>query len=323
MRLGDSAVVTFFWSEERARAFVGQGDAAASPHVIVTASGPLRVQVGSTYPLPGGEERLLVEAFYHDLILDPETHEAHNRSGKPLNPALRVALVDEAGQERGATWLFARYPTFHSSDTGSALAGLRYSHEPHDQGMESWVVVGETRRILRIGGEGAADLGETIQVGGSRYALTGPIGSASATPLHSSRSDRPLRPVVELAMSDGSRPPLVLPLGYAADLGSKRHLVLAMKEDKEKDYLSTVSIHEGGREIRRETIEVNSPLTHGGYTLYQADFHPDDLTYSGFQVVRDPLLPVVYAGFVACIVGILVAFYVAPALRRRRERSGT
>jgi hypothetical protein len=291
---------------------------------VVTDRGPLRVEVGSTYPLGDGKERLRVVAFYNDILLDVETGTARNRSDRPVNPALRVELLGPGGEVREASWLFALYPSFHSTDPESPLARLRYGYEPVTGDDESWVVTGETREIRRAGTAQARPLpgpGSTIRLGGVDVEVLGLLASASVTTEHRSRSGRALRPVVRLLQGEGEERALLLQEGQAADLGGGLHVVLARKEDSDRDYLSAVSVIENDRTVRTHTIEVNHPLRHGGLAIYQSDFNPQDETFSGFQVVRDPGLPVVYAGFVLCTLGVLVAFYIGPLVARRRREA--
>ena len=320
IRVGTGALVTFFWKQADARAYLGEDLRPDSPHVVITDDGPLRVDVGSSHVLNEKGEKLAVRAFYNDILLDVETGTARNRSPEPANPALRVELLGPDGQVREASWLFALYPSFHSTDPGSPLARLRYSHEPATH--ESWVITGETGEILRVGDAGARPLpgpGATVRMGGVDVKVLGLHESAAVRTENRTRSDRPVRPVVRIVQTPTGRA-LVLQEGQAADLGGGLHAVLARKEDSDRDYLSEVSVIQDGRTLRTQTIEVNHPLRHGGFAIYQSDFNPRDETFSGFQVVRDPGLAVVYAGFVLCTVGVLVAFYLGPMLvRRRRE----
>jgi len=110
------------------------------------------------------------------------------------------------------------------------------------------------------------------------------------------------------------------PVRYSRD----RFLVLAPgKGETVRDYLSTVTVLEEGRPVReRQLVEVNSPLSHGGFSIYQADYRPEDPTYSGFQVVRDPGLYVVYLGFAANLLGVVLAIWGPRWQRRRRRREG-
>lgn len=62
--------------------------------------------------------------------------------------------------------------------------------------------------------------------------------------------------------------------------------------------------------IRR--LEVNSPLSHKGYTFYQSGYNEQDPTWTSLQVVRDPGVFVVYAGFALTMIGLVMLFYVYP-----------
>ena len=73
-----------------------------------------------------------------------------------------------------------------------------------------------------------------------------------------------------------------------------------------KSFKSTLRIIEGDRIVREKTIEVNSPVTHRGYTLYQSGYDDRDLSLTILQVVRDPSVPVVYSGFVLMLAGLMV-----------------
>ncbi|HTS17895.1 MAG TPA: cytochrome c biogenesis protein ResB, partial [Verrucomicrobiae bacterium] len=62
-------------------------------------------------------------------------------------------------------------------------------------------------------------------------------------------------------------------------------------------------------------------FSYKGYTFYQSGYNPDDLSYTAFQVVKDPGVPVVYAGFALMIVGLFIVFYLNPWLDARRKAS--
>ncbi len=88
-----------------------------------------------------------------------------------------------------------------------------------------------------------------------------------------------------------------------------------------KSFKSTLDVVEGDNAVvQGRIIEVNSPFTYKGYTFYQAGYNPDDLSFTSFEVVKDPGVTVVYAGFSLLIVGLFVVFYLNPWLNGRKEK---
>ncbi len=82
------------------------------------------------------------------------------------------------------------------------------------------------------------------------------------------------------------------------------------------DFKSKLAIIDGGQIVKTKTIEVNDPLQYKGYTFYQSDYDPHDLTWTGIQVVKDPGVPVVYTGFCVFIAGLIFVFYGKPLIKR-------
>jgi cytochrome c biogenesis protein ResB len=89
-----------------------------------------------------------------------------------------------------------------------------------------------------------------------------------------------------------------------------------------KAFKSKVDVLEDGRVASTCTIAVNSPLMWKGYTFYQSSYHPGDLTWSELQVVRDPGVPIVYAGFILMMVGLTLVFCVGPWLGSQQKVTG-
>ncbi|HOX46760.1 MAG TPA: cytochrome c biogenesis protein ResB [Myxococcota bacterium] len=253
--------------------------AAAAPapagpaHVLVVGAARLPVEPGQTYELPEGAGRLQVLRAFHDFVIDAATRQPQNRSPRPDNPALEVALLDAQGREQKRTWLFAKFPAFqHQAEAGA-------------------------------GGPAPVSI---------QYVFTPPAGAAPAE-----------GPVVELRLG-GLREPTRLGPRQPIRLGGDRVLVLAPRGgDMVRDYLSDVSVLEGGQLRLQQTVEVNHPLEHGGLAIYQSDYRPEDLAFSGFQVVRDPGLPAVYLGFGLNLVGVLLVVFFPRGLPwRRRAAAG-
>mgnify|MGYP000392136655 CR=1 FL=1 len=105
--------------------------------------------------------------------------------------------------------------------------------------------------------------------------------------------------------------PLQLPDG--------RTILAYERKTEVKEYRSRLSVLEGGRTVREKTIEVNDPLTWRGWSFYQSNYREEDPTYSGIQVVRDPGLPLVWAGLLMMCAGLVYIYYVRPRMTRTRE----
>ena len=88
-----------------------------------------------------------------------------------------------------------------------------------------------------------------------------------------------------------------------------------------KSFKSTVKVVEGDEVVQTNLVEVNSPFQYKGYTFYQSGYNPRDLSWTSFQVVRDPGVPVVYAGFVMMVMGLFIVFYLNPWIEARNEKA--
>lgn len=86
-----------------------------------------------------------------------------------------------------------------------------------------------------------------------------------------------------------------------------------------KEYRSRVTITESGKAPYVVNVRVNHPVTVQGYSIYQmswgqsTDVYGRPVTYTVLQFIRDPGLPVVYAGFAVMLAGIL--FFTARVMR--------
>ena len=74
-----------------------------------------------------------------------------------------------------------------------------------------------------------------------------------------------------------------------------------------KVYRSDISVlDKDGTELDRKTIVVNNPLIHDGCWLYQSNWDPNNLSYSGIQAVKDPGMMIVFAGLILLALGTLL-----------------
>jgi len=84
-----------------------------------------------------------------------------------------------------------------------------------------------------------------------------------------------------------------------------------------KDFISKVTILKDGKEILSRDIQVNEPLNFAGYNFFQSSYDTQDLSWSGLQIVKDPGVPLIYAGFILLIVGLVMIFYVGPLMENK------
>lgn len=155
-----------------------------------------------------------------------------------------------------------------------------------------------------------------------------------------SRSEEPNNPAILLSLAGGGRseerwifaryPEFKMHSGGEADgIPLKVRFEAPLPEAdvlparRVKDYKSHLTILSDGQAVREKVIEVNAPLSYGGYTFYQFSYDPGDLTVTTLQVVRDPGVTVVYAGFILMMIGLTIVFWIAPsAAGRRGEGAG-
>ncbi len=113
-----------------------------------------------------------------------------------------------------------------------------------------------------------------------------------------------------------------MPLQFKFVSGSANPAAMGRPEGPVKAFRSTVELIENGQVVLKKTIAVNSPMSHRGYTFYQLSYNPNDLTWTALQVVRDPGVPIVYAGFLLMMVGLTVVFCVGPYMDDKRKKTG-
>jgi cytochrome c biogenesis protein len=87
-----------------------------------------------------------------------------------------------------------------------------------------------------------------------------------------------------------------------------------------KEYKSSISVLENGEKIKEAVIKVNHPFTYRGYTFYQSNYNPEDLTWSGITVKKDPGVKVVYLGFILLNVSVILNFYKKARLQLKGRR---
>jgi hypothetical protein len=84
-----------------------------------------------------------------------------------------------------------------------------------------------------------------------------------------------------------------------------------------KDYKSVLQVIDGGKLVKKETIEVNRPLYYRGYHFYQSTFGYDHLgPVSGISVSSVRGVWWVFGGYATIFVGLIVQLW--PKLRRKQ-----
>lgn len=326
----EGPLVRFVWEAPGDGAALGEtGRPEAHRLSVASASGALEERLvlpGREYGFDGGALRVRVLQYLPDFLYDGETREARSRSAAPNNPALQVAIGSDGVPGEETRWLFARMPDFGSSRDGAGPR-LAYRHEPARAAPDrELLIVGETGEAWRVEGGRVV---ERTAVGRSGAALPGLAASFRVLPsavearTPRTRSEAWRNPVVDLAYrSAGQERPARLAASHARPLRLPDGSILAFEGDDEepKAFRSRLAVIADGEVAATRAIEVNHPLTYGGYAFYQSDYRKEDPSYSGILVVRDPGLPVVLAGLAMICAGLLYAFYARPRLHPHRAR---
>ena len=97
--------------------------------------------------------------------------------------------------------------------------------------------------------------------------------------------------------------------------------IYASDEPPIKDYVSRLVIHQNGKEVATKDIEVNHPLSYGGYRFYQSDYDHGDLSYTFITVKSNAGWPLAFAGMILLMAGTFVQFWIIPVVQAVRGRS--
>jgi len=166
---------------------------------------------------------------------------------------------------------------------------------------------------------------EDAPLSGLRYEYSGNVSDAEA---HDAKramkagGSRRTPAIKVMIKKDGSEK--IVEAGQPLLMGEKLALVMLPAGGSSiRDYLSTVSILKNGQEVLKNTVEVNHPIEYGGFSIYQSDYRPEDPTFSGFQIVRDPGILIVYFGLALNLAGVLLVIFGQPVVRRKKRRSQT
>lgn len=109
------------------------------------------------------------------------------------------------------------------------------------------------------------------------------------------------------------------PLTTRLDEGRTRRR--ARRSDDIVNFVATVGVEDDvGQRTRTQEVRVNRPLRHAGFALFQANYDPENPKYAGLLVVHDPGMPLVNLGMLALVLGVGQLMFIAPALRRRKQR---
>ena len=101
-------------------------------------------------------------------------------------------------------------------------------------------------------------------------------------------------------------------------VGNEKFALLYKTDSGEvKLYQSKVTLlDDAGNELVTQDVLVNHPLVYDGWWLYQSNWNPKNLKYSGLHAVRDPGLPFAFVGLVILVLGVLLKIRLP---RRRKE----
>ena len=226
--------------------------------------------------LEAGQPASMAETERGESIELPFTATLKEFTLDSFAPTLVVARLDETGADGGVKII----PGEALVAPGTAETIDSYAVTVLDYHPRAAPVAGAWRAVPSLRGAPPA----------ARVRVTGPDGKASEGWVSCGGM---------VAMGGHS-----IPIEPASlDLGGDR--VLGMPPPRPREFRSTVVFKEGEAEATRE-IRVNQPISVGAYRLYQVSYDESRgaaSTVSILEAVRDPGLPVVYAGLYLMLAG--------------------
>lgn len=278
-----------------------------------------------------------------------------NASPDPVNPAVEVELSGRDGNEKRL--VFAKFPDFKSMHGQNQREDIRVTlsvSETHAPQAPAEVLGGpQGEMYVRFSWEGTAPVVRELAVGeavetpwpGEKFTLLRRFDHArrrqSMVPPDRIRQDRTPALLARIG-SEGDSSTMWLwrrqarefsaggkryvlaygdkqvPLGFTVKLNRFR-LGYYPGSERPRSFESHVSIVDAttGREQSR-VISMNHPTKYGGYSFFQSRYRMgSDQTISFLSVSRDPGMWVVFAGYIATMVGMVLVLVTRMRDRRR------
>jgi ABC-type transport system involved in cytochrome c biogenesis permease subunit len=316
---------------------------------------PVAAEMDEVIPIEGTPYRLVFKDYFNDFFLSP--HGPVNRSSHPNNPAVAFLLMGPEGTDPHLAFArYPDFAAIHGKDQKIPVR-IRYLHPAvHGFPEDSIVLVrlpsGALIGVMQ-GGVGELEFLDPIELQveyrhprlGYRFRLEEIFPRAKRVIRYVNRSNEIRRQVVHAVVEqDGSEvwegwiplgegrtipmgqpdDPLILEYRWAQHpLPFSVKLIDFRKEDHPgtriaASFESDVEIDDPERGLTlRRTIAMNRPLRYRGYTLFQSGYVEGPVESTILSVRNDPGTPVMYAGFLAVLLGVVGLFW-----SRRRMANG-
>lgn len=311
-------------------------------------------------PVPLGETGYTAQVLrYLPHATVAANNQVVNASEQPINPYVEVAFTGPEGEE--VQRAFARFPEFsrmHGANAPQAFE-LKFTSSAEEAPFAPVEVLegagGEM--YVRFNRKGVERAVQPIDVGqpvgspwpGRQLTVIRRYDHArldwTLSPVEPVGDNRTPAVLVRLSAADGTteawvqkyqRRPLTVgssryevsyvdanrPLGFELTLDRFRigYYPGGMRPRSFESHVTALHPVTGRAESR--VISMNHPAKFGRYTLYQSSYRQENgQTASFLSVSRDPGQPIVFAGYVAMIVGMLVVLGTRVASARRRAAS--
>ena len=162
----------------------------------------------------------------------------------------------------------------------------------------------------------SAHLGKEYRIKGSDYSFVVlqyvPDFFIDQAGNFNSKSNQPNNPalLIQVNRSSGSEKRWVFSKFHSPPFAKDKNIKFAYDfREMIKDFQSHVKIIEQGRVVLRQVIRVNHPLKYKGYTFYQSSYNPEELHWTGLQVVKDAGVSWVFTGFIFLNIGLAITYY--------------
>ncbi|MFH0981543.1 MAG: cytochrome c biogenesis protein ResB [Planctomycetota bacterium] len=281
-----------------------------------------------------------------------------NASDRPENPAVEVEIAGPSGVEKRLA--FAKFPDFQSMHGKTQLEGLKLTFlAPSESSPAVGVEVlrgPEDEVYVRFRPRGAEASVRKLEVGvpaespwsGMKFTVLRCFEHArvdwTLEPVEPVRQQREPALLLKLSKAEQTsemwvqkhapRPVTVDGVAYEATYGDKQvplgfQLTLnrfnigyypgGMRPRSFESHITIADLPTGG--MQSHVVSMNHPVKHGGYSFYQSSYKQGGgRTASFLSVSRDPGQPIVFAGYVTMLVGMVVVLGIRVADRRAVEK---